>query len=545
MDIKNQIKTELENLLPKLGINEAVSFDILNTKDKKFGDYSTNLGMKLTKILKANPLQIGEKIKNLLSESKLFSKIEIQGPGFINFFVNENDLSDIVKAIINDPNNFGRGDKKDKRINIEFVSANPTGKLHLGHARIAAIGDSLNNVLCYLGYQCKKEYYVNDCGNQIENLGLSVYARYLELFGKEFSIPEDGYQGKDIINVAKFLKEKYDQKFIEKYEENKQLIIRESINFELEIIKKDLKDFGVVFDIFAFESDIRNKKDYSLSKLIFDLKPYTYEKDGATFLKTTDFFDDKDRPIIKSDGTYTYFAPDISYHLNKFNRGFDEIIDILGSDHHGYINRMKSAIKMKGFNEQDLKVIFVQVVRLMDGDVEIKMSKRTGNALTLQELMEEVGKDAMRYFFLSRTASGHLDFDFNLAKDTSSKNPVYYVKYAHARLSKILRDATTKQLDFSKKSEVEYKKESEKRILKDLNSFKEILSKIENTYDVSLLINYVFKLSTDVHFFYNDVVIFDENNLETTVSRLRLVNASKIILKKCLDLLGVEAPEHM
>lgn len=540
MSIEEQIKQSIYNALKELN----VSFDIANitidhSKDPSHGDYASNIAMKANKLIGPNPRETANKIIDKLDKS-LFNKIEIAGPGFINFFMKKDLVASIISDIIKLDKDYGKGTNKNKKVNIEFVSANPTGNLHVGHARCAAYGDSLSRIMSFAGYDVTREYYVNDAGNQIKNLGESIYQRYMELYGIEPHFPEDGYLGEDVKLVAKYFKDKYGDKFKDKTPENMHQLTREGLELELDNIKKDLADFRIKFDVFSYETEIR--ANGGVEKVLEELKPHIIEEGTAKILKTTDYLDDKDRPIVKSNGDYTYFLPDIAYHYNKLSRKFDLLIDVLGADHHGYINRMKSALMMKGYSKDVLEVPLIQVVRLMDGDKEVKMSKRTGNAITLKELCDEVGVDSVRYFFVARSNTSHLDFDFNLAKSKSNDNPVYYAQYAHARLNNVLELAKGLEIDESGKN---LKEKAELDVLKTLQDFPGVVETIAKSHEVHKLAIYIQSLATLIHSFYNVCRIVDKDNLSLTASRLGLVKASKIVLRNALSLIGVEAPNKM
>ena len=540
MSIEDKIRELIFNALTSLGI----SFDINNitidhSKDPMHGDYASNIAMKANKLLGPTPIESANKIVNALNKD-LFTKVEIAKPGFINFFLKADSISNVIEEIINKDSQYGAGPINNKRINIEYVSANPTGNLHVGHARCAAYGDSLSRIMHFAGYSITREYYVNDAGNQIKNLGESIYQRYMELYGKEPVFPEGGYLGEDVKLVAKHFKEKYQDKLKEHNDKNLEIITREGLNLELDNIKKDLKLFGVEFDVFSFETDIRKSGD--IEKALKELDQYIYEDNNAKILKTTMFLDDKDRPIIKSNGEYTYFLPDIAYHYNKLNRKFDLLIDVLGADHHGYINRMKSALMMKGYKKEQLEVPLIQVVRLMNNGVEVKMSKRTGNAITLRELCEEVGVDAVRYFFVSRSNTSHLDFDFNLAKSHSNDNPVYYAQYAHARLSNVLllgKDITPIYTGELLKEKIELE------LIKTLQEFPSIVSSVASTHEVHKLTIYINLIATLIHSFYNECRIVNQDDIKLSANRLGLVKACQIVLRNALNLIGVSAPNKM
>ena len=466
-------------------------------------------------------------------------KIEIAGPGFINFFIKSSSLSNVINTIINEGDNYGRANRNGIKINVEFVSANPTGNLHLGHARCAAIGDSICRLYDAAGYDVSREFYVNDAGVQINHLRDSIKARYHTLLGDKMEVPSDGYLGSDIIDVAKVMIEEVGDKYLKDSPEADLYFRNRGMELELNKIKKDLDLFRVKFDIYSFESDIR--KNGAVEETIKEYSKYIYEQDGALFLKTTEFLDDKDRAIRKSNGEYTYFMPDIVYHLNKLSRNYDYLIDILGADHHGYINRMKSALMMKGYQENTLEVELVQVVRLIRDGEEVKMSKRSGNAVTLRELCEDVGVDAVRYFFVERAASSHLDFDLNLALKKSNENPMYYAQYAYARLSSVLE----KNKDLSLDSNLDnLTTQYETDLLKTMMEFPNVVKQSAKERNPSKIAKYTNQLASQIHSFYTECRIIGED-IELTKSRVALSKAASTVMKNALNLLGVSAPNKM
>lgn len=538
-----------EELLKKVILEALASMNIVltpndivieRTKDPLHGDYASNVAMKNFRLSgMKSPRDFASALSEKIQEETI-DHIEIAGPGFLNFFMKQDVLQGVVEQIITLGEDFGKISKKGCKINVEYVSANPTGDLHLGHTRCAAIGDCIANILEYAGYDVTREYYVNDCGNQVEHLGHSIRLRYHELFGEKIEFGDDDYRGPDLIDIAKKIKEQFGDKYLVDSQESHDFFIRFGINTELEKIKKDLEAFRVRFDVFTYESDIR--KAGLIEKTIEELKPHTYMSEGALFLKTTDYLDDKDRPIVKADGLYTYFMPDICYHYDKVARGYDHLIDILGSDHHGYIARMKSALMMKGYPEDILEAQFVQVVRVFRDGAEVKMSKRTGDAIAHRELVEDVGVDAVRYLFVERSQSSHLDFNYNLAMEQSSENPVYYAQYAHARCCSLLSLGKDIPLDIKAKA---LKEESEMSILKHLASFASMIEGAARDRAPYKVAAYIHRLGELIHEFYASCRIIDRDNLEVTSSRLALIQAAEIALKNALGILGVSAPEKM
>ena len=503
MDVIQEIKLNIQNAFSSLGIEVSLNDIIIeHSKDPSHGDYATNVAMKNCRLLQLPPRDAANKIIEKLDLSKI-DKVEIAGPGFINFFMKNDSLQPVVEKIINSGNDYGRGEKKNFKVNVEFVSANPTGDLHVGHARGAAIGDSICRILSFAGYDVTREYYINDAGNQINHLAESILARYKVLCGVDAEVPEDGYHGEDIINIARIIKDEVGDKLLTDKDPIPFLKER-GMALELDKIRADLKEFRVAFDVFSSELKIRSNS--AVEKELDYLKDHIYLDGDAKVLKTTDYLDDKDRVIVKSNGDYTYFMPDIVYHVNKMSRGFDQLIDVLGADHHGYINRMKSALMMHGYKPECLEIELIQMVRFIKDGVEMKASKRTGDSITLREICEEVGVDAMRYFFAMRAASAHMDFDMNLAVEQSSNNPVYYAQYAHARLCSILEQGKDIVLDI-KASKLE--KKSEMSLLKHLSNFGNVVNDAAKERAPYKIVNYIHDLASLIHDFYTVFRVID------------------------------------
>ena len=539
MDIIENIKLKIQKALLDLGQEVALNDIVIEkSKDEAHGDYATNVAMKLSRLFGKAPRDVASMLIEKINRDGI-EKIEIAGPGFINFFMKHDSLQAFVNKIITEDENYGRSPRKNFKINVEFVSANPTGILHVGTARGAAIGDSISRILDFAGYDVTKEYYINDAGSQITNLALSIQARYKELFGIQAEIPEDGYAGHDIVEIAETIKNEIGDEAL-KMADPIPYFKEKGVKIELDRIVKDLELFRVKHDVFSSEKAIR--ADNAIEKELDFLSKYTYRQDDALYLKTSDFIDDKDRVIQKSNGDYTYFLPDICYHVNKLSRGFDALIDVLGADHHGYINRMKSALMMHGYPQDILHVELIQMVRFLKDGQEYKASKRRGDAITLRDVCEEVGVDAMRYFFAMRAPSSHLDFDMDLAKEQSSNNPVYYAQYAHARLCSILEQGKDITIDNSAKL---LSQPSEMALLKHLADFANLVNDAAKDKAPYKVTNYIHTLAELVHAFYNECRVIDQNNLELSGSRLALVKASKIVLKNALALIGVSAPIHM
>ena len=544
MNIENLLKEKLVNALNSLGLEVSVADIVIETsKSPIHGDYATNCALKFASRLKKSPRDFAQEIVGILEKSGI-EKIEIAGPGFINFFLEKTTIGSVVKKVIAEGDNYGRAEKKNKKINVEFVSANPTGDLHLGHARIAAVGDSICRLYDFAGFDVTREYYVNNAGNQINTLGLSLSIRYHQAFGEDVELPEDSYHAQDIVDIAASLKAKYGDKLLSETKENFDFITNYGMEEELNKIWRDLDLYRVHFDVVTLETDIR-KNDHVKHVLEEKYKKYSYVDDGAIFLKTSDFLDDKDRCVVKKDGSYTYMMPDIAYHLNKLNRGYDLLIDVLGADHHGYINRMKSALMMQGYSSDVLEIELIQIVRLIQGGKEVRMSKRTGAGISLRELCEEVGVDATRYFFVSRAGSAHLDFDLDVALQKNSSNPVYYAQYAHARLCKVLSLAKEKGINIDENAASLSDSKYENDLLKCINDFPKTVESAAIKRAPYMMANFIQSLASAIHAFYTECRLIDESNLSLTSSRLALAKAGSIAMKNALNLIGVSAPENM
>ncbi|MFB4324931.1 arginine--tRNA ligase [Priestia sp. BR_2] len=519
-------------------------------KDKSHGDLATNVAMQLTRIAKKNPRQIAEAILEHLDTAKAsIEKAEIAGPGFINFTLDKGYLYPIVALVQEQGDNYGRiATGEGQKVQMEFVSANPTGSLHLGHARGAAVGDALCNVLDFAGYEVTREYYINDAGNQVVNLVKSLEARYLQELGQDAEMPEDGYHGEDIKGFAKELvAEKGDSLLSMDPGERTAFLRQFGLEKELGKIKRDLNRFRVHFDEWFSETSLY--EDGLVEKSLEELKAKgeAYEKDGATWLRTTDYGDDKDRVLVKNDGTYTYLTPDIAYHRNKYERGYDKILNIWGADHHGYVPRMKAAMEALGNDPDKLIVLIAQMVSLFQDGEKVKMSKRTGKAVTMEDLMDEVGVDAIRYFFTMRSMDSHLDFDMDLAVSTSNENPVFYVQYAHARICSVFRQAEEQGISLLPLADVNLSvltAEHEYDILRKLGELPQEVSLAAENYAPHRLIRYVYELASLFHSYYRAERVITEDANQTQ-ARLALLAAVRTVIANVLRLMGVSAPERM
>ena len=546
--IKEEIRAAV--LKAELATEDQIPDVILETpKDKAHGDYSTNMAMQLARVAKKAPRMIAEALVEHFDRSKAsIEKIELAGPGFINFYMNNAYLTDLIPTVLKAGEKYGEtmvgGGQK---IQVEFVSANPTGDLHLGHARGAAVGDSLCNVLAKAGYAVSREYYINDAGNQINNLAKSVDARYFQALGMDKQMPEDGYHGADIVGIGQALADEFGDKYVNVAEEERFEFFREyGLKFEMEKLRKDLEDFRVGFDVWYSETSLykNGKIDEALDAL--RATGYIYEEEGATWLRSMDFGDDKNRVLIKQDGSYTYLTPDIAYHKDKLDRGFEKLINIWGADHHGYIPRMKAALQALGYDRDTLEVEIIQLVHLYKNGEKMKMSKRTGKAVTMRDLVDEVGLDATRYFFAMRSSDTHMDFDLDLAVSESNENPVYYAQYAHARISSILRSGEEQGVKVDEAADFSLvSSEKEMDLLKKVGEFPSAVGEAAVKRMPHRITNYIFDLASTFHSFYNAEKVLDMDNVERTKARLALVRSVQITLKNALALIGVSAPEKM
>lgn len=544
-DIKKQlqdlIKQSVEALF-SIALDEVL---LENPKDPSHGDFSTPIAMSLTKTLKDNPRNIALKIVSHIEKSDDLESVSVAGPGFINMTLKKEALETILFKLVQDPksvttSNIGNQEK----ILLEFVSVNPTGDMHIGHARGASAGMTLANVLSKAGFDVTKEYYVNDAGNQMDKLAESLYVRYLQASGKNAAMPDDGYLGPEIIELGKTLYDTYQDTYLDR---DKALPVfkQEGLKRLMETIKKDLSQARVSFDVFYSETSLyENGHVEDVLNRLKDLG-MTYSSDGALYLKTTLKGDEKDRVIVKKDGSYTYILPDIAYHEQKLKRGFTHLIDILGTDHHGYVARLKAALSMLGYDDV-LEVLLLQIVRVMKDDVEIKMSKRSGKAYSLRDLLDEVGPDPIRYFFSARSLNSHMDLDLDLAVKQKSDNPVYYLQYAHARMASVFEKAESRGYLFDKelKAFETLNMEIINPILNLLNDYQTVIEKAALTREIHKLPLYLHKLSQAFHKWYSEEKIITEDALHVK-ERLYVLKAIQTVLKDGLETLGVEAKTIM
>ena len=552
MDIKSVlteaiIKTAKEAIAAGVVKDGTLPEVLLEVPPKKeFGDFATNFAMQSARALRCNPRVLAQYIVENLDCSYV-KKAEIAGPGFINFYLDPDWVYDMLAQIVEAGENYGNLPKASgEKIQLEYVSANPTGPLHVGHGRGAAVGSALANLLKAAGYDVEQEYYINDAGNQMNNLARSVNARYLELLGQPCEFPEDGYHGHDIIDTAQRIINKYGDRFLQmdeaaRLEEFKTIAYQE----KLAALKEDLERFNVRYDVWFSEKTLHENNKIKESCDMLLEKGYMYEKDGALWLKSTAFGDDKDRVVIRDNGVPTYFAADIAYHANKFSRGFDRVINLWGADHHGYIARMKAAVQCMGYRPEQLEILILQMVRLLRDGQEVKMSKRTGQSVTLNELIDEVGTDAARFFFVMRSIDSQLDFDLDLAKKKSNDNPVFYVQYAHARICSIMRQVAEAGITVQGKGNYKLLTEPvEVDLIKKLGEYPEMLESAAKERAVQHVAHYVYDLAGLFHSAYNQCRILGVNE-ELQQARLAMVMAVGHVVRHALSILGVSAPEKM
>jgi len=540
LNIKETVQ-ELYNITPE---DKMLMIEI--PKDSSNGDYSSNIAMRLTKLVGKKPQDIAAEIKEtLLRKTDNVNSIEIAGPGFINFWMKKDALANVINTVIDLDEDYGKSNTgKGLKVLEEYVSANPTGILHCGHARGAAWGDSCVNIMKAAGYDVTREYYINDAGAQITNLGLSLLARYRELFGLDFTLPEDGYHGQDVIEIAKKIKETDGDRWLKVSEQEAVNHMKaHGLELELERIRNDLAYYGVKFDSWISEQSFY--KQGKVEEIVEKMKnmDLLYEKEDAIWFKSTEYGDEKDRVLKKSDGSYTYMTPDIANHAYKYDRGYDILVNIWGADHHGYVPRMKAAMKALGYNADNLYVDLCQMVRLIENGEEVKMSKRTGNAVTIREIVDDIGVDAARYLFVCKSLDTHFDLDLTLAKQKTNENPVYYAQYAHARICSVLRQANKKPEKKDSYNLLTSDKEAD--LLKHINSFTDVITDAAITRAPNKVCNYIQKLATYFHSFYGSCRVIDPENPELSDERLALCEATRITMRNALTLIGVSAPDKM
>lgn len=555
-DIIKVVSKSVENIATNNDLPDlSVDIEVGMPKRKEFGDFSVNTAMLIANKLGKKPREVAELIIENLPEEKdeLFTKIEIAGPGFINFYVKE-------EAIVNKLLQIEAGDEKygtsnvgnGEKVLVEFVSANPTGFLHMGHSRNAVVGDTVARILNASGYDVTKEFYINDAGRQMNLLGESVLIRYKELFGQSAELPEDGYKGDYVKDIASQIKsEKGDSLLKDSAEQASEYCKQLAKGILLEEIKKDLADINIVFDEWYSEVEnihtvLAESEDTKLNqiKALLNSKGVLEEREGALWFKATEFGDTQDWVLVKSDGSPTYFLADIAYHLDKYERGFDTLINVWGADHHSHVSRLKAALRSIGLDDSRFNVLLIQFVRLMREGKEVAMSKRSGSYVTLKEVAQEVGSDVMRFFLLMRSSESHLDFDLDLAKKESSENPVYYIQYAYARIGSIFRKAQEEGITQSNKNLALLKAPEEIDLVKKLLVFPEVVQDSAQSLAPHKVAYYLQELAAQFHVYYNKCRVVDENK-DISGARLYLINCAQTVLGNGLKLLGVSAPERM
>jgi arginyl-tRNA synthetase len=516
------------------------------------GDYATNAAMVLAKSLKKNPREIAEKLSEPITSlgANILDRLEIAGPGFINFFIKKEAFRRVLPMVFEQGENFGKTDVgKGRFVQVEFVSANPTGPLHVGHGRGAAVGDALARILEASGYRVHREYYINDVGKQMKILGRSLYLRYLELLGRQIEFPEDHYRGDYMKDLARDFLQEVGTKYLDIPEDEAVPVCSKyAAQKILDGIRKDLEDFRVTYDEWFSEEKLH--REGMVESAIDQLRSrgFIYEQDGAVWFKSSLFGDEKDRVIVRSNGAKTYFAADIAYHWNKMQRGFDTIIDIWGADHHGYVPRIKAVVEALGFDPKKLNIILVQLVNLLRGGQPVAMSTRAGEFVTLREVMDEVGVDAARYMFLTRRSDSPLDFDLELAKAQSSENPVYYVQYAHARISSLFAVAAERGVKLDVETAFKHldrlEEPQEIQLTKILGEFPFVVKKSAECLEPHRIPYYLHELASTFHAYYNHHRILTDDDA-LTQARLALAGAIHIVLKNALKLIGLSAPDKM
>lgn len=560
-NIVQKVKTEITKMVINsieeakknglLNIEDIPSIEIEEPKEKQFGDLSINTAMVMAKSAKMPPRKIAEIIKDGLKlEGTMIEKVEIAGPGFMNFYLNEDYKVEALKLIKQKCSDYGRVNiGNGKKVQVEFVSANPTGPMHMGNARGGALGDALSSILDYAGYDVTREFYINDAGNQIEKFGLSLEARYLQLLGQDVEVPEGGYHGDDIIERAKEFLELYGDKYKDADpEDRRKALIQYGLKKNIEKLKEDLEAYGIEYDVWFSENTLHESGE--VESVINELKEkgYTYEKDGALWFKETLFGAEKDDVLVRANGYPTYLASDIAYHKNKFvKRGFDWVIDIWGADHHGHVAPMKGAMKALGIDPDKLDVLLMQLVRLMKGKEVVKMSKRTGKMVTLRDLIDEVGKDAARFFFNMRSADSTVDFDMDLAVEQSNENPVFYVQYAHARICSIIRQLKDDGINIEELNDVDLRllnEEAEIDLIKKLAYLPEEVTIAAKTMAPHRITRYILDVASLFHTFYNSCRVRGVDE-ELMKARIVLIDSTRIVIKNVLDMLKITAPEKM
>ena len=577
--IQSNLVRILEDLYGDSHLNiDELKINLQENNDKKHGDLASNIALILAKPLKKNPQEIANSIRDSFITDEEITKIEVAGPGFINFFLSTKTHSEVLNEISAKKELFGKSETKNQNVLIEYVSSNPTGPLHVGHGRGAAFGSVLGALLKEAGFKVDEEYYVNDFGRQMNILAASLWLRYAQLFNESITMIENGYQGEYLISIAEKLKEDHSDKFYRNYDSIVELLkteiqddeiftdsvvvaiqsaLENDFNFLrdfalqaiLELIKRDLLDFGVEHNFWFSESSLYDIKENQASQVdlaIEDLKSrgFVYEKEDALWFKSSEFGDDKDRVLKRGNGEYTYFASDVAYHSKKYDRGYDRVINIWGSDHHGYTPRVQAAMEATNRDPEKLEIIYIQFANLLRAGKKVTMSTRSGEFITLRELMDEVTTEAARFFYINRKADQHLDFDLDLAKDQSKDNPLYYIQYAHARICSVLKKSNAQIMDLERADLTLLDKEKEIEIQKTLNQYPALIERAAKSSEPHLLCYYLKDLSGLFHSYYNSEKFIIEDK-KLMASRLFLLKGVKQVLANGLSILGIKAPEEM
>ena len=554
-NLREGLKNLVISALEKSRVEGLIVFDTLPEfvievpREDGHGDFASNVAMLMARQARMAPHRIAQIIIENIDRNRMpeLEKIEVAGAGFINFFLNRAWLYFLPGMVLEMGDRYGSSPKQNQKVQVEFVSANPTGNLHMGNARGGAIGDTLANVLSYAGYDVEREFYINDAGNQIDIFAQSLEARYLQLMGAKIEFPENGYAGQDVVDTVKNIIRDYKDSLLSMSStELQEFVVNYALKEKIEYIKNTLGNFGINYDVWFNEKSLHESgKVNEVIKCLED-KGYLYEEEGALWFKSTLFGDEKDEVVIRANGMATYFAADIAYHLDKFERGFDRVINVWGADHHGHVGRMKGAIQALGYDGNRLDILLMQLVRLYRGGVIVRMSKRTGTTVSLDELVEEVGKDAARFFFVMRSPDSQMDFDLDLAKEKNQDNPVYYVQYAHARIQSIFRQAKAAGVESKSPGEVDLSimGAEEMQILRKIADFPEEIAITARMMAPHRIAHYVIELAGLFHSFYNHQRVLNENKALQD-ARLVLMETTLITIKNALSILGVSAPDQM
>lgn len=537
--IEEQIKGSVKSIIKSLYDIDVEQVELESPNDVNNGNLSTNVCLKITKLVGKNPMEIAQEVVDQL-EVEGIDTIEVKKPGFINFFYGNEFFNQKVNEII-EAQEFIFDTNEHNYYNVEYVSANPTGDLHLGHARNAVYGDSICRLLRKIGNKVDSEYYINDAGSQMNNLGLSVQYFYLQKLGIELNFPEDGYRGQEIQDIASEIYNEYGE---DKKNEDVVWFREYAYAKNLEEIKRILKELHIEFDIWTSERSLYEKNMVEENLNALATKGDIYSQDDAMWLATSKYFDDKDRVLKKSDGNYTYFASDVAYHMDKFNRGYSNLIDVWGGDHHGYINRVKSSISSLGQSADKFEVLIIQMINILQNNERVKMSKRSGTSVTIKDLLKEIDVDSLRYFFLMRSADTQVDFDIELAKQQNADNPIYYIQYAHARIAKLLQKALEENIKPDSNISNEEFSDNEKEIIAFLNTYPKVVVNAANKRLPHLICNYLYDLASLYHRYYNQEHVFNDKNTNVN-GKINIAFAIQKIIKDGLNSIGINAKDNM